>query len=301
MHIFANTNFNFMKFRTIGISISGIFIVLAIVLLVLRGLNFGIDFTGGQLIQIQTESAQSVAAVREAVSQIGGKNATIQEYGAPNEFLIRLPVTNQLSTDNLAAEMSNVLVPTEVRRVEFVGPQIGDQLRKTAMLAVFFALMGTLLYITMRFEFRYGVGAIMALCHDVILTLGFFSLIWHEISLPVLAALLTVIGYSLNDTIVVYDRIRENRNKFPKMNIADVINNSINQTLSRTVLTSGTTLVVLVCLMVFGGAVIYDFALTLLFGIVVGTYSSIFVASPVLTFFENYYQKLAQDEESATI
>lgn len=301
MRILADTCFNFMKFRSVGISISGVFILFAIILLIMRGLNFGIDFTGGQLIQIQTETNQSVAAVREAVNKIGGDNATIQEYGAPNEFLIRLPVTNQLNTDNMAFELSQVLVPTEVRRVEFVGPQIGDQLRRTAMLAVLFALIGTLLYITLRFEFRYGVGAIIALCHDVILTLGFFSLIWHEISLPVLAALLTVIGYSLNDTIVVYDRIRENRGKFPKMAIADVINSSINQTLSRTVLTSGTTLVVLVCLMLFGGAVIYDFALTLLFGIVVGTYSSIFVASPILTFFESYYQKLAQADESATI
>lgn len=280
----------FLNYLWPTVILSCVLLLAALALLVGRGLNFGIDFTGGALVQIQAPQAegaatQSVGDVRQALTDAGMTQAVIQTFGAANEFLIRLPQGDQ----DVAARVQEALPAVDIRRVEFVGPQIGDELQTQGLMALLVSLGAILLYVTMRFEFRYGIGAILALVHDVWLTLGVFALTQKEFTLPVLAALLTIIGYSLNDTIVVYDRIRENRRNKKKMPLRDVLNLSLTQMLRRTLMTSFTTLLVLLALYLFGGAVIHDFAFTLLFGVVVGTYSSIFVAAPVLLFMEKWY------------
>ncbi len=292
------TKIPFLEYRKIAIILSSVLLITTVVLLSVRGLNYGIDFTGGKLIQIQTQKAADTATIRATLKAANFENATIQSYGDPTEFLIRVPADAELNEETVINVLQPVTGFVTVRRVEFVGPQVGEELREKGLLAILFALGATLIYITLRFEFRYGLGAIVALVHDVFLTVGMFSLIQKEISLTVLAAVLTVIGYSLNDTIVVFDRIRENRSRFSKLPLIDVLNQSVNQTLNRTLMTSLTTIVVLVALFVLGGAVIHDFAFTLLFGVIVGTYSSVFVASPVLLMLEDYYKKLQEEDET---
>jgi preprotein translocase subunit SecF len=302
-----NINLNFMRFRWGAAILSSIFLLGTIGLLALQGLNFGIDFTGGALVQIQTPEEKAVGTLRQTLKNAGMAGLTIQNYGAGNEFLLRVPLVEGTETADYARQVQTALQPVtgkvEIRRVEFVGPQIGAELREKGLLAILVSLGAILLYITLRFEFRYGLGAIVALTHDVTLTVGMFSLVQKEVTLPVLAALLTIIGYSLNDTIVVFDRIRENRSKQSKRPLTDIMNQSLNQTLARTLMTSITTLLVLAALFLWGGEVIHDFAFTLLFGVIVGTYSSVFVAAPVVLALEGYYQRLAEkmgEEEGET-
>jgi preprotein translocase subunit SecF len=271
-----------------------------------RGLNFGIDFAGGKLVQVQLSAAPAagVGAVRAALEQAGFEGTTIQQYGSATEYLIRIPAeASQLQGQTveqgaeqklLAALQANLApVKTELRRVEYVGPQVGQELRVQGALAMLAATLGILVYVWFRFELRYGLGAILALVHDTILTVGVMSVLGTEVTLTVLAAILTLIGYSLNDTIVIFDRIRENRQRYPSQPLIRTINLSVNQTLGRTVMTVATTLLVLVALLFLGGEVIHDFALVLVIGIVLGTYSSVFVASPVLLGLEEWYQKMA--------
>jgi preprotein translocase subunit SecF len=290
-----------MRFRWAAALLSGAFLLGTVGLLIAQGLNFGIDFTGGALVQIQTPAAAEVSRLRQSLKDAGMAGLTIQNYGADNEFLLRLPLAEGTETADYARQVQVALQPTagdvDIRRVEFVGPQIGAELREKGLMAILVSLGAILIYITLRFEFRYGLGAIVALTHDVALTVGMFSLVQKEVTLPVLAALLTIIGYSLNDTIVVFDRIRENRNRLRKTALLDIMNQSLNQTLARTLMTSITTLLVLLALFLWGGEVIHDFAFTLLFGVVVGTYSSIFVAAPVVLALEGYYQRLAEQLE----
>ena len=294
------TQIPFLKFRYAAASLSAALLLGSIILLFVQGLNFGIDFTGGAMVQVQTGQVQEVATLRKALKNAGEEGVTIQEYGSQEEFIIRLPLDEGTNTADhaetvraaLAAEIGQV----EIRRVEFVGPQIGAELREKGVLAILISLVVILIYVSMRFEMRYGIGAIVALAHDVLLTVGVFALIQKEVTLPVLAALLTIIGYSLNDTIVVFDRIRENRAKTQKAPLVDVLNRSLNQTLGRTIMTSLTTLIVLLALYFRGGEAINDFAFTLLFGVLVGTYSSVFIASPVLLLMENYYKRMAEEE-----
>ncbi len=282
----------FLQARYVTYGISSFLLLATILLLLFRGLNFGIDFSGGTLLQIQSAQAVPTSTVRESVLNFGITGFSVQEFGADNEYLIRFP--GNISED---AEQLPKLIETlqqelgtavELRRVEFVGPQVGAELRQQGLMALLFALGAILVYVSLRFEFRFGVGAIIALFHDVILTVGYFSLVQKEINLPVLAALLTVIGYSLNDTIVVYDRIRENLARYRKKGLIQILNISVNETLQRTLMTSLTTLVVLIALLVWGGEVIEPFAFTLLFGVLVGTYSSIFVAAPVVLWFKDF-------------
>lgn len=282
------TSIDFMGKRSIAYVASAILIVLSITSLATRGLNFGLDFTGGMLIEVTYPSAPKIATVREHLETAGLTDAVVQTFGGASEIVVRIPPRDEAETD---AELSTVVlnalqegVEGEVlmRRVEFVGPQVGDELTEQGILAVVYALIGIFLYVMMRFQWRFSVGAVAALIHDIIITMGVLSFIHVEFDLTVVAALLAVIGYSLNDTIVVFDRIRENFPRMRKSSPVEVVNTSINQTLARTLMTSGTTFLVLIALFVFGGEIINAFAFTLIIGIGVGTYSSIYVASAIL-------------------
>ncbi len=279
-------NIDFMGKRKLALILSSVFIVISIVAMVARGLNLGIDFTGGTLVEVGYTEPVRLETVRGALSASGLDDAIVQHFGATRDVLIRLPVAE---SDQDKASLSNKVIralgPTgslEVRRVEFVGPQVGGELRDKGGLAMLYALIGILVYVALRFEWRFSLGSVAALVHDVVLVVGFFALTQTEFDLTVLAALLAVIGYSLNDTIVVFDRIRENFRRIRKAASESVINTSINQTFSRTLMTSLTTLLVLTALFLFGGEVIHAFSIALIVGVLVGTYSSIFVASTSL-------------------
>jgi len=285
-------NIDFIGKRKIALTISALMIIISLGTLAVKGLNFGIDFTGGTLVEVKFDKAPGIADVRNAISPRGFGNAVIQEFGSPEEILIRVQnkegeKSSTISTailDGLSEKFTADAI--EMRRVEFVGPQVGEELTQAGIMAVLIAMLAILVYVTFRFEFRFALGADAALLHDITIVLGLFAITGKEFNLPVIAALLTVIGYSLNDTIVVFDRIRENfvanrKRKHPDNEI-DIVNGSINQTLARTLMTSFTTLLVVLALFVLGGEVIHDFAFALISGIVVGTYSSIYIASPVM-------------------
>jgi preprotein translocase subunit SecF len=259
------------------------------------GPNYGIDFAGGTVIQVRFSQPVSPGEIRESLKDaaLGG---TIQRFGAEGvgEYLIRMQ-TSSSDVEGLSAQINDALAKRfgedtfEIRRTEMVGPKVGKDLRKKGLQAIIFALIGILIYISIRFKLRFAIGAVAALAHDVMITVGVFSLANKEFSLPVLAALLTIVGYSLNDTIVVYDRIRENTGRMRREHFEKTVNISINETLSRTILTSCTTLIVVIVLFLMGGGVIHDFTFALLIGIVVGTYSSVFVASPLVVLWEKRF------------
>jgi len=284
MQIFKkDTTFDFMGKRKLAAALSITLVIIALVSVATRGLNLGVDFTGGTLVEISSGQPIDLDAVRDVMKQAEFSGATVQYFGSAHEVLIRLAPRESLSS----AEISTTILETlhknypgeiEMRRVEFVGPQVGDELTEDGGLAMLYALLGILVYVAIRFEKRFAAGSVIALIHDVILTIGFFSLLQIEFDLSVLAAILAVIGYSLNDTIVVFDRIRENFRKMRKGSAAEILNVSINQTISRTMITSLTTLLVLLALFFLGGEIIHGFALALIIGIVVGTYSSIYIA-----------------------
>lgn len=280
------SNFDFIGQRKVAFILSGLLMVVSIGSIAFQQLNFGIDFTGGTLIEVGYPEAPDLQDVRATIDAEGYDDAVVQTFGTPSEILVRLAPQD----DEDRAEISNQVIQAleatagtdlDVRRVDFVGPQVGEELREQGGIAVVFALIGILIYVLFRFTIKFSLSAIAALVHDVTLTVGVFSLFQLPFDLSVLAAILAVIGYSLNDTIVVFDRIRENFRKMRKASREDVINASINQTLSRTLVTSLTTLLVLFALFFLGGEAINAFALALIVGIVVGTYSSIYVASPI--------------------
>jgi preprotein translocase subunit SecF len=247
----------------------------------------GIDFTGGTLVEIGYPGSIDPQIIRSQLVAGGFDDASVQHFGSSKEILIRLPskegrVSSELSTRIMNVVKSGDGATAELRRIEFVGPQVGEELRENGGLAMLYAIFGILLYVAWRFEYRFSLGAVAALVHDVIITLGFFSVFALEFDLSVLAAILAVIGYSLNDTIVVFDRIRENFRRMRKGEPAEVMNVSLNQTLTRTIITSLTTLLVLIALVLMGGEIIHNFAIALIIGVMVGTYSSIYVASPVV-------------------
>ena len=285
-------NIDFVGKRRYAFALSALLIIAGVVSLILHGgPNYGIDFAGGTLVQVKFQKGVKIEELRKVVGGLGLGEVLIQTFGSKDEFLIRLERSSG-ELKGLSSMIEEGLRKAfgegsfEIRRVEMVGPKVGRDLRQKGIKAIIFALIGILIYVSWRFEFRFAVGAVIALAHDVMITLGVFSLLDKEISLPVLAAFLTIVGYSLNDTIVVYDRIRENMRKGGNEPFSKVINRSINETLSRTILTSLTTLIVVVVLFILGGGVIHNFALALLVGIIVGTYSSIYVASPVVLHWE---------------
>ncbi len=276
--------YDFMGKRKLAMMVSGGLIVIALLAILIRGLNLGVDFTGGYTIEVGYQSAPDLNDVRAALTDAEMPDFIVQNFGTSTDVLIRMAPPEggagaQLSDQILRALASTSDTEIAMRRVEFVGPQVGEDLRETGGLAVLTALLFIVVYIWFRFEKKFSVGSVLALVHDVVITLGIFALFQVEFDLTILAAILAVIGYSLNDTIVVFDRIRENFRAMRRGTPAEVMNASIGQTLSRTVITSFTTLMVLIALFIFGGKIINGFALALIIGVIVGTYSSIFVAS----------------------
>jgi preprotein translocase subunit SecF len=300
------TNFDFMRVGNAAMILSVILSIASIALLATRGLNFGLDFTGGTLIEVSYPTAPRIADVRANLAAAGHDDAVVQTFGAANEVVVRIPPGDsessdaELSTEVLAALQQGVEGEVQMRRVEFVGPQVGDDLTEQGILAVVYSLIGIFIYVMFRFQWRFSVGSVVATLHDIILCMGFISLFQVEFDLTVVAALLAVIGYSLNDTIVLFDRIRENFPRLRKSLPKEVINISINQVLARTLMMSITTLLTLVALFVFGGQVVYGFSFTLIVGVIVGTYSSIYVASNSLLYLGvSKYDLLQVEKEGA--
>jgi preprotein translocase subunit SecF len=319
---------DFLGLRRATATASLLLIVAGLLSILFQGINLGLDFTGGTLVEVRYEEQVSVDDVRQQLANAGIEDTTAQYFGTSRDVMIRLPSQNvegsaaELSTqivEVLRAPYGESLVETpegglqscqksndsvgdcfvQMRRVEFVGPKVGEELTEKGGLAMIYALIGILIYVAWRFEWRFAIGSVVALVHDVLITIGMFSIFQIDFSLAVLAALLAVIGYSLNDTIVVFDRIRENFRRSRHGTSIEIMNRSINQTLRRTILTSLTTLLVVVILLIFGGEVIRGFSLALLIGVVVGTYSSIFVASPVVLALRISREDMAVVDESA--
>jgi preprotein translocase subunit SecF len=283
-------NFDFMKLRNIAMMFSAILLIVSIAALVTRGLNLGLDFTGGTLLEVSYQQPADIEKIRGQLDESGFLGSTVQHFGSETDVLIRMA---EAYRDTLGAEVLEALRvgsveegkafnDVELRRSEFVGSQVGEELRDQGGLALLMALFVVMLYVSFRFQFKFSVGAVFALFHDVVIILGFFALFQWDFDLTVFAALLAVIGYSLNDTIVVADRIRENFRMIRKGDTIEIINISLNQTLGRTIMTSVTTALVLLALMFWGGELIHNFALGLFIGVIVGTYSSIYVAANIL-------------------
>ncbi len=284
------TNFDFWGHRWSAYAISLFVIIGSIAVIGIKGLNFGIDFTGGTLIEIRTEKVVSLADMRNDLNNLEMGDVSIQEFGAPQDLLLRVPEQpgdEQAQTAAIArvkAELDDKYGPVDYRRVEFVGPQVGEELKMQGIWATILAMIGISVYVWFRFEWQFGVAMMAALLHDVIGTVGFFSLTGLTFDLTALAAVLTVAGYSVNDTVVIFDRIRDTMRKYRKKPLLEIINRAINDTLARTIVTGVTTILALMALAVFGGEVIRGFVLSLIFGVVIGTHSSIFVAALLLMY-----------------
>ncbi len=272
---------NFMGQRKLAIVFSGLLLLVSIVSLATKQLNWGLDFTGGTLVEIHYSATADLNAIRSTLETQGYAGSSVMSFGSDQDVLIRLPqgYSDEEGTALLSLLQETFVGDVELRRMEFVGPQVGDELREQGGLAMLLAIGLVTLYVAFRFQLKFALGAVAALLHDVIITLGFFSLTGMEFNLTVLAAILAVVGYSINDTIVVFDRIRENFRKLRRAGPVEVVDISISETLARTLVTSGTTLMVVVALALFGGEMIFGFAVALIVGILIGTYSSIYVAS----------------------
>ena len=274
-----NIKFDFLRYRNIALVCSAILLAVSVFALSANGLKFGVDFTGGTLIELGYQQAPDLDTIRSTLANSDLGDSTVQAFGSPLDVLVRLAPTEELADAEISTEVLKLLPDAEMRRIEFVGPQVGEELTEDGALAMLYALGGILIYVMLRFTLKFSAGAIAALVHDVLIVLGFFAITQMEFDLPVLAAVLAVIGYSLNDTIVVFDRIRENFRRMRKGDTHTVVNVSLNQTFSRTVITSLTTLLVLLALFFFGGELIHAFATALMVGVIIGTYSSIYIAS----------------------
>ncbi len=299
------TNFDFWGHRHFAYGLSLIVIIGSIFLIATKGLNFGIDFTGGTLMEIRTEKAADVGQMREDLNALNLGDISIQQFGTGNDLLLRLPeqegdeAVQKAAIDTVRETLDAGYAPVDYRRVEFVGPQVGEELKIQGIWAVIFAMVGISVYIWFRFEWQFGLAMMAALLHDVIGTIGFFSLTGLTFDLTALAAVLTVAGYSVNDTVVIFDRIRDTMRKYRKKPMLEIINRAINDTLARTVVTGLTTLLALVALAIFGGEVIRGFVLSLIFGVIIGTHSSIFVAALLLMYMRVRPEKMTTDEEAS--
>ncbi len=303
MEIFKHTKtYGFMEKSKTSMLISLVVVVLSLAILSLRGLNYGVDFAGGTLIQVKYEGDAPINTMREQLkSNPLFTSAQISEFGSSQEVIVRLKTSSESVSTDIGDEARIALKGTgnfEIRRVDIVGPKVGNELREKGIMAMLLAILGIMIYVAFRFEWRFAVASVVALIHDVSIAMGMISLFQIDVNLDVLAALLTLLGYSLNDTIIVFDRIREGVTGSKSNILREVINESVTRTLSRTTLTSLTTFFVVLTLFAFGGEIIHAFAFTLLVGVIVGTYSSIFVASPILLYFgfdiKNYRTKLAE-------
>ncbi|MHC8441008.1 MAG: protein translocase subunit SecF [Candidatus Eutrophobiaceae bacterium] len=284
--ISQRTSIDFMGLRRPAMWVSAVLIAISLASLAFRGLQLGVDFTGGTLIEVSYAQAAPLDEMRALLKQSQFDDASVQRFGADSDALIRIAPREGVDSNEISNRITQLLRDSghevQLRRAEFVGPQVGEELVNDGALAVVYALLCILIYVSLRFQFRFSVGAVAALTHDVIITMGFFSISGMEFDLSVLAAVLAVIGYSLNDTIVVYDHIRENFHQMHKSNPEEVINFSLNRVLSRTIITSLTTLLVVVTLFLLGGEIIHGFSAALIVGVLIGTWSSLFVASPIL-------------------
>ena len=293
------TNFNFSsKFRYANI-LSLILFTLSVILIFFKGLNYGIDFKGGTLIELRSNNIEP-ALIRDTLKNMNLGDVNVKKFGKEGDFLIKveqkednnkfIPEIKKNLSENLNSEVN-------FRRVENVGPKVSAELLQSGIIAISLSLAAMLFYIWVRFEWQFSIGSIVALFHDVIITLGIFSLLSLEINLSIIAAVLTIVGYSMNDTVVIYDRIRENLGKYHKLDISNIANLSINETLSRTIITSVTTLLALFSIFILGGEILRGFSFAMILGVLIGTYSSIFVASPILKFFKVSYKTLEKEEE----
>ena len=269
--------------------LSSILIIFSVLVILFKGLNLGVDFKGGTLIELRTEnSAITIAEIRQSLLKMNLGDVTVKKFGKKNDYLVKIEITKSNDKDfiksinnELSADLGSVV---NFRRVENVGPKVSNELLRAGLLAISLSLAAMLFYIWIRFEWQFSLGAIIALVHDVIITVGIFSFLAYEVNLSIVAAVLTIVGYSMNDTVVIFDRIRENLKKYSKMPITEISDLSTNQTLSRTLITSVTTLLALFSIYIFGGAILKGFSLAMIIGVIVGTYSSIFVATPILNY-----------------
>ena len=296
-----NTNINFSsKFKT-GNIFSAILFLLSVLFILFKGLNYGIDFKGGTLIELRLNASANASDIRSVLNNMNLGDVNVKKFGKEGDYLIK--VEQKESNDNkiipqIKKNLSDKL-STEInfRRVENVGPKVSSELLQSSVIAITLSLAAMLFYIWIRFEWQFSVGEILALFHDVVITLGIFSVLSLEINLSIIAAALTIVGYSMNDTVVIYDRIRENLNKYNRLDISGIANLSINETLARTIITSATTLLALLSIFILGGEILRGFSFAMILGVIIGTYSSIFVASPILKFFKVNYKTLEKEEE----
>ena len=281
----ANINLTFIPKRKMFMAFSALLVAASVFMFLSKGLNYGIDFKGGIMLEVRTEKAANIAEMRTTLGDLGLGEVSLQEFGQPTDVLIRIQrqdggeKAQQEAVNTIKAALGSSV---EYRRTEFVGPKVSDELFWDGLTAVGLAILAILIYIWFRFEWQFGLGAVVALSHDVITTIGIFALMGFEFNLSTVAAVLTIAGYSINDTVVVFDRVRENLRKYKKMPFPELLNNSINQTLSRTVITSVTTMLALLALYLLGGEVIRDFSFAMIWGVLIGTYSSICLAVPIL-------------------
>jgi len=294
-------NINFVsKFKKANIASISIFI-LSIIFIIFKGLNYGIDFKGGTLIELRTDKSIEVSSIRDSLNSMDLGDVNVKKFGKDGDYLIKVEQkntnNNKLIPDIKKSLKDNLNTEVDFRRVENVGPKVSSELLKSSIIAITLALAAMLFYIWVRFEWQFSVGSIIALFHDVVITLGIFSILSLEINLSIIAAVLTIVGYSMNDTVVIYDRIRENLLKYSKISISDVSNLSINETLARTIITSVTTLLALVSIYILGGEILRGFSFAMILGVIIGTYSSIFVASPILKYLKVSYKTLEKEEE----
>ena len=291
----------FSKFYKKMNILSFILICLSILVLLIKGLNFGVDFKGGTLIEIRTENTKiDISEIRQSLLKMELGDVTVKKFGKKNDYLVKIEMTNtndmnfiKSINNQLSSDLGSVV---NFRRVENVGPKVSKELLKAGLLAITLSLAAMLIYIWIRFEWQFSLGAIIALIHDVIITVGIFSFLSYEVNLSIVAAVLTIVGYSMNDTVVIFDRIRENLKKYSKISISDISNTSTNETLSRTLITSATTLLALFSIYMFGGAILKGFSFAMIIGVIVGTYSSIFVATPVLNYTNVNQKTILKDD-----
>ena len=294
-------NINFVsQFKKANV-ISIVLFTLSILLVFFKGLNYGIDFKGGTLIELRTDKSINASSLRDSLNSMDLGDINVKNFGKEGDYLIKVEQKNT-NNSNLIPQIkkklsNNLNVDIDFRRVENVGPKVSSELLESSVIAISLALAAMLFYIWVRFEWQFSVGSIIALFHDVVITLGIFSILSLEINLSIIAAVLTIVGYSMNDTVVIYDRIRENLFKYNRISISDIANLSINETLARTIITSVTTLLALLSIYILGGEILRGFSFAMILGVIIGTYSSIFVASPILKFFKVSYKTLEKEKE----
>jgi len=279
-----------------------LFIIISIAFLIFKGLNLGIDFKGGTLIEIKTENNLiNISQIRKSFLKMNLGDVNVKNFGSENEFLVKIEMSDSTNTNfinSIKKQLSDDLGnEVNFRRVENVGPKVSNELLKAGLLSITLSLAAMLFYIWIRFEWQFSLGAIAALIHDVIITMGIFSLLSYEINLSIVAAVLTIVGYSMNDTVVIFDRIRENLKKYTKLSISEISNKSTHETLSRTLITSITTLLALFSIYIFGGAILKGFSFAMIIGVIVGTYSSLFVATPILSYTKVSHKTILKDED----